>query len=196
MMLKKILGVISVCAAMVFAAAPSSSKQMAVGGWVQGGNPGEHAGIDFMMRQSEQITWDIYAHFYFSDGDNSLGLYFGYYWNFYLNAPADLGRMGLYVGPTAGIGIWDEEYWWFDEFGIAVRLGVVGGFQWEFPAIPLQIYLELSPVGEFHYLSWDGYDHPNYDPKKDEYEYDYRDGDDVDWKLPDFYLRLGFRVWF
>ena len=174
---------------------------MAAGGWIQAGNPGEHAGLDFMMRMGNDITLDIYAHLYLSDDDNSFGAYVGYYWNFYLNNPKELGRMGFYVGPTGGIGLWDEEYWvdrydhndhywWRDEFGFAIRFGATGGFQWEFPVIPVQLYLELSPVIEFHYLSWED-DHDYHNGK-----YDHYDDDDVDWKFPDFYFRVGLRFWF
>ncbi|MCQ2122817.1 MAG: hypothetical protein MJZ25_01395 [Fibrobacter sp.] len=179
----------------------SSSKNMGAGGWIQAGNPGEHAGLDFMMRMGNDITLDIYAHLYLSDDDNSFGAYVGYYWNFYLNNPKELGRMGFYVGPTGGIGLWDEEYWvdykdhndrwwWRDEFGFAIRAGVTGGFQWEFPVIPLQLYFELSPVVEFHYLSWED-DHDWNNGK-----HEYYDDDDVEWKFPDFFFRVGLRFWF
>lgn len=189
---------------MAFAASGPESKQMAVGGWVQGGNPGEHAGLDFMKRLGNDITFDIYAHLYFSDDDNSLGAYVGYYWNFYLKGvPKDLGRMGFYVGPTGGVGMWDEEYWlvddhydknywWRDEFGFAIRFGVTGGFQWEFPVIPVQLYIELNPVGEFQYISWE--DEHVFDIKG--MRNDYREDSGVHWKIPDFYLRVGLRFWF
>lgn len=184
--MKKILSAILVFAAMTFAAG-SSEKSMAVGGWLQAGNPGEHAGLDFMLRQSDMITMDIYAHFFFRTGDNSLGAYFGYYWNFYLKAvPTNLGRMGFYVGPAGGVGWWNEDRWKNkvipgDETGLSFRVGAVGGYQWEFP-IPLQLYLELNPVGELHLLWWD------YDDKTED--------DDVQWELPDFYFRIGLRFWF
>ncbi|MCF0215500.1 MAG: hypothetical protein HUK21_03390 [Fibrobacteraceae bacterium] len=182
--MKRILGLIFICTAMAFAGSAAQTKQMAVGGWLQAGNPGEHAGLDFEMRQGSTNTLDIYAHFYFSDGDNSLGAYFGYYWDFYLNGlPGDIGRMGFYAGPTAGVGLWNvgDDNW--DETGLAIRGGVVGGFEWEFPVIPLQLYLELSPVGEFKYFWWE-------DEKDD------LDGDDSDWQLPDLYFRIGLRFWF
>ena len=182
--MKKFLIAALMFVAMAFAEAPSSSKQMGVGGWLQGGNGGEHAGLDFQMRSGATNVWDIYAHFYFSSGDNSLGAYLGYYWNFYLNGvPGDIGRMGFYVGPAGGLGWWDEDVgggW--DEDGISVRIGVVGGYEWEFPVIPLQLYLELNPVGEFHYVWWDD-DHGN-------------DDSETDWKLPDVYFRIGLRFWF
>ena len=106
--------------------------------------------------------------------------------------PQDVGRMGFYFGPVGGLGFWDEEYYWYDEFGIALRVGITGGYQWEFPVIPLQLYLELNPVGEIHFLSWDGH-HAN---DKHDPDYAYRDDSDTQWKMPDFYLRLGLRFWF
>lgn len=206
--MKKILIALFVCVAMSFAASGSESKKMAAGGWIQAGNPGEHFGVDFMMRMGSDITLDIYAHLYLSDDDNSLGVYLGYFWNFYLKGvPSELGRMGFYVGPTGGIGFWNEEYWhnywddghknyahdyWRDETGFAVRLGVTGGYQWEFPKIPLQFYAELSPVLEFHYFAWDDY----YDSSKNHDRSGNYNDDDVEWKFPDFYFRIGLRFWF
>jgi len=182
--MKKILFAILMVAAVAFAEAPSASKQMGVGGWLQGGNAGEHAGLDFQMRDGATNVWDIYAHFYFSSGDNSLGAYIGYYWNYYLNGvPNDIGRMGFYVGPAGGLGWWNvghKDDW--DENGLSIRFGVVGGYEWEFPVIPLQLFLELNPVGEFHYVWWDD-NHDN-------------EWDDTDWELPDIYFRIGLRFWF
>lgn len=186
--MKKFFVALLMLAAVSFAASPASSKNMAVGGWLQGGNHGEHAGLDFQMRAGDANVWDIYAHLYLSNGDNSLGAYIGYYWNFFLNMPSDIGRMGFYAGPAGGIGWWDEE-WYHDKFktdwdegGLAIRAGVVGGFQWEFPVIPLQLFLELNPVGELHFVWWDD------DAGHDDSE--------VQWKLPDFYFRIGLRFWF
>ncbi|MCF0220661.1 MAG: hypothetical protein HUK19_00055 [Fibrobacter sp.] len=181
----------------------SSSKNMGVGAWIQAGNAGEHFGLDFMMRMGSDITLDIYAHLFLSDGDNSLGLYLGYYWNFYLSGvPRELGRMGFYAGPTGGLGFWDNYHsagwdgnryvWWRDETGFAIRMGIAGGYQWEFPKIPLQFYMELSPVIEFHYYAWDDYYYDDRDRRRNG---DY-DDTDVDWKFPDFYFRVGLRFWF
>lgn len=182
----------------------SSSKEMAAGGWIQAGNPGEHAGLDFMLRLGNDITLDIYAHMYLSDDDNEFGAYIGYFWNFYLNNPKELGRMGFYVGPTGGIGLWNQEYWhsywrndhyehdwWRDETGFAIRAGVTGGFQWEFPVIPLQMYIELNPVIEFHYYGWDDYYTHDGTARPGGY-----DDDDVSWEFPEFYFRVGLRFWF
>lgn len=182
--MKKILAVILMVSAMAFAGSAAESKSMGIGGWLQAGNPGEHAGLDLQMRQAPNITLDIYLHFYFSNGDNSLGGYFGYYWNYILTGvPGDVGRMGFYVGPVGGLGWWDEDIGGgCDESGISIRVGVVGGYQWEFPVIPLQLYLELNPVGEFHYFWWED-DHNH-------------DDSDTDWELPDFYFRIGLRFWF
>ena len=186
--MKKLLVAILVTASMALAATGSEDKNWAVGGWLQAGNPGEHAGIDIENRLGRDITLDIYLHFCFYTGDNALGGYVGYYWNYYLNVPKELGRMGFYVGPTGGIGWWDVDkghHW--EETGLAIRLGVVGGYQWEFPVVPLQLYLELSPVGEVHFMWWD------YDGKDDDDSYD---DDDTSWKLPDVYFRIGLRFWF
>jgi len=49
--------------------------------------------------------------------------------------------------------------------------------------MPLQLYLELNPVGEFHYLWWDE-------------DYVGHDDSDVEWEIPDFYFRIGLRFWF
>lgn len=186
--MKKILIGILLSAVLAMAAVGSEDKSMGVGGWFQAGNPGEHWGLDLQMREAKDITLDIYLHFFFSDGDNALGGYLGYYWNYYLNVPKDLGRMGFYVGPAGGLGWWyvDKGDNW-DENGFAIRLGVVGGYQWEFPVVPLQLYLELNPVGELQ-LMWRDYDGNDDD---DRYE-----KDDSSWQLPDFYFRIGLRFWF
>ncbi len=206
--MKKLLITLLVFAAMTFAASNSGSgsqsKNMAIGGWFQAGNPGEHAGLDFMMRSGKDVTIDIYGHLFLSSDESSFGIYLGYFWNFYLPVPKDAGRIGFYVGPTGGFGIWDVEQWhshwennhwvndwWRDEFGFAIRIGATGGFQWEFPVIPLQLYLELNPVCEFHYLSWDDYYDRNGNVRPGRY-----DDDDVEWKFPDFYFRVGLRFWF
>ena len=170
-MLRKIL-VLAMLSISFSCAAGLADKSSAVGGWVQGGNPGEKLGLDYKMRLDPMATLDIYVHFYFSDNDNSLGLYLGYYWNYYdiISLPAEAGRMGLYWGPAGGVGWWDD--------GIAIRAGIVGGWEWEFPqGIPLELYVELNPVGELQVYTDD------------------RD-DNTHWRLPDFYLRLGIRFWF
>lgn len=181
--MRKILAAILFLATVSFAGSAAVDKSMGIGGWLQAGNPGEHAGLDFQMRMGEDVTIDIYGHFYFSSGDNSLGAYFGYFWNFYLGMiPDNLGRMGFYAGPVAGLGWWDEDIgndW--DVDGIAIRFGVTGGYQWEFPVVPLQLFLELNPVGEFHYEWWDIGDHHD---------------SDTEWEIPDFYFRIGLRFWF
>lgn len=213
-MMKKLLASLILCAIVAMPAfaknssssgqSGSASKNMAAGLWIQAGNPGEHFGVDFMMRMGSDITLDVYAHMYLSDDDNSLGAYLGYYWNFYLKGvPKELGRMGFYVGPTGGFGFWDNEYgagwleankrytWWRDETGFAIRAGVTGGYQWEFP-IPLQFYVELSPVLEFHYFAWDDY----YYEDRDRGRIGDYDDDDVEWEFPEFYFRVGLRFWF
>lgn len=166
-----------------FAQSAAADKSMGAGVWLQAGNPGEHAGLDFQMRMGPDVVIDIYGHLYFSSGDNSAGAYFGYYWNIYLGMiPQNLGRMGFYAGPVGGIGWWDEDLtsdW--DTGGIAIRLGVTGGYEWEFPVVPLQLYLELNPVAEFHYVWWEIHGH---------------DDSDTEWEIPDFYFRLGLRFWF
>lgn len=185
--MKKILFGILLSAVLALAAG-SEDKSTGVGGWLQAGNHGEHAGLDLEFRQGKNITLDIYLHFCFYTGDNALGGYLGYYWNFYLNVPKDLGRMGFYVGPAGGLGWWDVDKggnW--EETGLSIRMGVVGGYQWEFPVVPLQLYLELNPVGEVHFMWWD------YDGKDDDDSYD---DDDTSWKLPDVYFRIGLRFWF
>ena len=63
-----------------------------------------------------------------------------------------------------------------------MRFGVVGGITWEMP-IPLEIYAELNPVGEFHVI-FDDYRDNRYD---DNY---------VTWQIPDLYFRMGIRFWF
>ena len=96
--------------------------------------------------------------------------------------------MGFYVGPTGGLGWWNNDYghnWNNDETGLAIRLGVVGGYQWEFPVVPLQLYLELSPVGEVHFIWKDENDN----------EDDYED-EETTWELPAVYFRIGLRFWF
>lgn len=165
-------------------AAEASFKKHAIGGWLQGGNSGEHAGLDYKYLMAPLEAIDVYASFLFRTHDNSLGIYIGYYWFFDLiKAPTNIGKILLYAGPTGGVGFWDEELWHsankkhYDQFGIAIRAGAVGGIEWDFP-IPLEIYLEVSPVGELHFI---------FD--------DYRD-DTTDWKIPDFYLRLGLRYQF
>lgn len=175
-MLKKFLLVLLTVSGMTFAAG-TEDKVNAVGGWAQGGNAGEHFGLDYEMRLDPIVTLDIYLHFYLSKNDNSIGAYLGYYWNHYIiPIPPDAGRMGLYWGPAGGIGWWGND----DENGLAFRLGVVGGWEWEFPQqIPLELYLELNPVGEFHCM-W----------------HNDADKNDTDWRLPDVYLRIGLRFWF
>ncbi len=186
--MKKLLVAILVTAVMALAATGSEDKNWAVGGWLQAGNPGEHAGIDIENRLGRDITLDIYLHFCFYTHENALGGYVGYYWNYYLNVPKELGRMGFYVGPTGGLGWWNNDYghnWNNDETGLAIRLGVVGGYQWEFPVVPLQLYLELSPVGEVHFIWKDENDN----------EDDYED-EETTWELPAVYFRIGLRFWF
>lgn len=183
--MRKFIAIILFSFVAAFAGSEAVDKTMAVGVWAQAGNADEHVGLDFELRRSELVTLDIYLHFYFSSGDNSAGGYVGYYWNYYLTGvPENLGRMGFYGGPAGGVGWWDETFFNdLDYGGIALRFGLVGGYQWEFPVLPLQLYLELNPVGEFYFMWWDD---------------DFEDHDDheTDWEIPDFYFRIGLRVWF
>ena len=185
MLQKWILGIM-LATGITFAAVGSEDKNMAVGGWLQGGNSGEHAGLDLEFRHGAMNTLVLYTSFEFSKHDNSLGVYLGYYWHLYdvIPLPQQYGRMSLYFGPAAGMGWWQSDL--FDELGneydsesgLAFRAGIVGGWGWEFPKpVPLEFYIELNPVGEYHYMWYDD-DHKS------------------DWQLPDFYVRFGLRFWF
>jgi hypothetical protein len=187
-MLKKIMFLLIVASSLALAV-PAAQKSRAVGGWLQLGNAGEHFGLDYKYRRTETTAIDIYGHFYFSSGDNALGVYFAHYWHNYnlLKLASDFGRIGLYAGPAGGFGWWFVDHYkgavfTHDESGLALRFGVVGGITWEMP-IPLEIYAELNPVGEFHVI-FDDYRDNRYD---DNY---------VTWQIPDLYFRMGIRFWF
>ena len=98
-MLKKIMFLLIVASSLALAV-PAAQKSRAVGGWLQLGNAGEHFGLDYKYRRTETTAIDIYGHFYFSSGDNALGVYFAHYWHNYnlLKLASDFGRIGLYAG--------------------------------------------------------------------------------------------------
>ena len=187
-MLKKIMLLVIVASSLALAA-PAAQKSRAIGGWLQLGNAGEHFGLDYKHRLSATTALDIYGHFYFSSGDNSLGVYAAHYWHNYnlLKLSPGFGRIGLYAGPAGGFGWWLIDYYnnrtyTDDQSGLAIRFGVVGGITWEMP-IPLEIYAELNPVGEFHAFF-------------DDYRDDHFDNNYVEWQIPDLYFRMGIRFWF
>ncbi len=185
-MIKRLLWLSLVLISFTFAG--NEAKKNAVGGWVQGGNAGENFGLDWKMRRDGSTVLDLYFHFDFSKHENALAFYAGYYFEYYniLVIPPEAGRIGLYWGPAGGIGWWNHDTWHdaandrrYDFNGIALRLGLVGGIGWDFPQnIPLELYLEVNPVGEFHLLIPEKHDN------------------DTDWRLPDVYFRLGLRFWF
>lgn len=184
-MVKRVLYLALISVSLIFAG--NGAKTKAVGAWAQGGNAGENFGLDFKMRQDSSTVLDFYIHFDFSKNENSLGLYIGYYFDYYniFDIPSEAGRIGLYWGPAGGLGWWNNDYWneskgkRYDFNGLAVRLGIVGGVGWDFPQdIPLELYLEVNPVGEIHFLMYEGADN------------------DTDWNLPDVYFRIGLRFWF
>ena len=113
MLQKWILGIM-LATGITFAAVGSEDKNMAVGGWLQGGNSGEHAGLDLEFRHGAMNTLDLYTSFEFSKHDNSLGVYLGYYWHLYdvIPLPQQYGRMSLYFGPAAGMGWWQSDPVW------------------------------------------------------------------------------------
>lgn len=180
--MKRILAIVLITVLASFAA----EKNNALGLWLQGGNAGEHWGLDWKHRLDKTVATDLYFRLYSSNDETSLGAYVGYYFHHYDIIPLDAsaGRMPLYWGPYGGFGYWNND--WngaHDETGLAIRFGVVGGWAWELPtAIPLEFWLELNPVAEFQHYSWD--DH-NYD----------RDND-TRWQIPDLYIRLGMRAYF
>lgn len=188
-MLKKISIMLFVATSLALALPSASQKSKAVGGWLQLGNSGEHFGLDYKHRLSATTALDIYGHFYFSSGDNSLGVYAAHYWHNYnlLKLSPGFGRIGLYAGPAGGFGWWFVDHYkdavfTHDESGLALRFGVVGGITWEMP-IPLEIYAELNPVGEFHAIF-------------DDYRDNHFDHDYVRWQIPALYFRMGLRFWF
>ena len=75
--MRNILTAILFLATVSFAGSAAADKSMGIGGWLQAGNPGEHAGLDFQMRMGEDVTIDIYGHFYFSSFRICSSLAFG-----------------------------------------------------------------------------------------------------------------------
>lgn len=189
-MIKKISFILVLAASLSFAYSSASTKERAVGGWLQIGNPGEHFGLDFKQRLSSTTALNLYTSFYFRKGDNSFGLYGAHYWHNYswVKIPSTAGRLGFYAGPAGGIGWWDNDWWTSElshgeQWGLALRIGLVGGITWEMP-IPADIYMEINPLAELHFISG-----ADYAPKKKKYR-------DTNWEFPDFYFRMGARFWF
>lgn len=185
-MLKKISIMLFVATSLALALPSASQKSRAIGGWLQLGNAGEHFGLDYKHRLSATTALDIYGRFYFSSGDNSLGVYAAHYWHNYnlLKLSPGFGRIGLYAGPAGGFGWWTYDYYnrHYDISGLAFRFGGVGGITWEMP-IPFEIYAELNPVGEFHLIFENGHT-------------GYANNNYVEWQIPALYFRMGLRFWF
>lgn len=181
--MKKIWLLVSLLALSAFA----QSKDDALGLWLQGGNSGEHWGLDWKHRVNPTTALDLYFRLYSSDEETSLGAYLGYYFHHYdiIKLDAGAGRMPLYWGPYGGFGYWSEDRNDNDDndfTGLAIRFGVVGGIAWELPAgVPLEFWMELNPLAEFQNHSW-------------EYA-DGRDHDETHWEIPELYFRLGLRAW-
>lgn len=171
--MNKLLAILLLSCSVLFAADNAgASKNNALGLWVDSSE--DDWGLDWKIRQSPDLAMDIYAHFYTSSEKTALAAYMGYYRHHYnvLKLDPEVGKMPLYWGPYGGLGFWDDHV-----KGLAVRLGVVGGWAWELPAsFPLEIWLELNPVAEMHYVWWD-------------------DDSDTDWEIPELYFRMGFRAW-
>lgn len=167
----------------------AQTKSNALGLWLQGGNSGEHWGMDWKHKLNPTTATDLYFRLYSSDHETSLGAYLGYYFHNYnvIKLDASAGRMPLYWGPYGGFGYWSEDWndnnddW--DVTGLAIRFGVVGGIAWELPAsVPIEFWMELNPLAEFQNVSWDA-------PAG-------QDDSDTHWEIPELYFRLGLRAWF
>jgi len=160
----------------------AEGKDGALGLWLQGGNSGEYCGLDYKHLGSKAAT-DIYLHIYASDDEFSLGGYLGYYFlHNVIKADASMGRFPLYWGPVGGVGYWNNGDGIDEDNGIAIRFGITGGISWIFPTeFPMDVSIELNPVAEMQYKSWEN----AYNEKKS----------DTSWEIPALYIRLLFHAY-
>lgn len=132
-------------------AAPTFAQDRGVGlgGYLQAGNAHESGGLNGKLFLSQRQAVDLQLSIQMSPLAKSMGAYGSYLFHWWDALPINKGSLPLYIGPLAGIGIWNG--------GFAIRGGGVGGFAYAFPSntAPLDIYLQLNPVIELHIVDSD-----------------------------------------
>lgn len=163
--MKKISWLMVLLLASAFAA-PSfaQTKGLGLGLYGQVGNTNERGGINAKLWLNANNAFDLSASIEPDPLFASAGFYASYLYHFWNVLPVSFMKIPLYFGPNGGVGVWDG--------GFALRGGVVGGIDFCFPTVPMDIYIQGNPAVEYK----------NYDNG------DERGGLDLD-----FYLQIGLR---
>jgi hypothetical protein len=138
-------------AALLFCLAIPASAQtrgIGFGGYLQAGNAGEDGGLTAKMFLNDKTAIEIYLSIENDPFGDSMGAYASYLFHHWNVIPVNAGKLPLYWGPNAGIGVWDG--------GSALRFGMIGGLSYCLPAgtAPMDFFLQLNPT--FQYFSFEG----------------------------------------
>lgn len=155
------LGLVLFCLAL----GNAQMRGIGFGGYLQAGNSGEDGGLDAKVFLNSNTALDFMLSIENDPFGESMGAYVSYLIHAWDVIPVNSGKLPLYYGPNAGIGVWDD--------GSAIRFGLIGGMAYCLPAgtAPMDFFIQMNPT--FQYFSFEG-DHNN--------------------KLElDFFLQLGLR---
>lgn len=149
-------------------AAAAQTRGFGIGGYLQAGNAGEDGGLTAKMFLNDKTAVEMYLSIENDPFGDSMGAYVSYLFHAWNVIPVNAGKLPLYYGPNAGLGVWDG--------GTAWRLGAIGGMAYCLPAgtVPMDFFLQMNPT--FQYFMFEG---------------DHNDKLELD-----FFLQLGLRYFF
>lgn len=125
----------------------AQTRDIGVGGFLQVGNEDERGGITAKFWTNANQAFELNVSIEPEPFAEAIGAYLGYYYHFWNVIPISYAKIPLYLGPLAGIGSWKD--------GFALRAGGVVGLDFCLPSEPIDIYLHVNPVYEYHILKED-----------------------------------------
>lgn len=131
-----------------FGLSQAQTRGFGIGGYLQAGNAGEDGGLTAKMFLTERTAVELYLSVENDPFGESMGAYASYLIHSWNLIPVNAGKLPLYGGPNAGLGVWDG--------GTAIRAGVIGGMAYCLPqgTAPMDFFLQINPT--FQYLSFEG----------------------------------------
>jgi hypothetical protein len=128
----------------------AQTKGIGLGGYLQAGNAGEDGGLNAKMFLNANQALDLSISIENDPFGESMGAYASYLIHAWDVIPMTTGKLPLYYGPNAGLGVWDG--------GTALRLGLIGGIAFCLPqgTAPMDFYLQLNPTFEYFMIEGDG----------------------------------------
>jgi len=122
----------------------AQTRGIGIGAYVQAGNANELGGLNAKLFLDARSAVDLSLSVQMSPLGQSMGAYASYLIHGWDIIPVAAGKLPLYGGPSAGVGVWDG--------GTAIRVGGVGGIAYCMPpsTVPMDFFLQLNPKLEYH----------------------------------------------